>query len=78
MDSGFESLVEFRIPWAVFRIPKPGFQISQQKCTGSRMSQAKLSRIPGIRIPEWGEIFVEEIIRKERQASIPSHKIARI
>ena len=32
----------------------------------------------GIRIPEWGEIFVEEIIRKERQASIPFHKIARI
>ena len=31
LDSGFQSLVGFRIPWAVFRIPKPGIPDSISK-----------------------------------------------
>ena len=36
LDSGFQSLVGFRIPWAVFRIPLAVF----------RIPQAKISHIP--------------------------------
>ena len=48
-DSGFESLVGFPIPWAVFHIPKPrisnsGAKIPQAKLNGFRIQ--KFSRIP--------------------------------
>ena len=52
LDSGFQSLVGFQIPWAVFRIPKSRIPDSTRKnFPGFRISQAKLSRIPesGIR-----------------------------
>ena len=32
LDSGFQSLLVFRIPWDVLQIPSSGFQISQAKC----------------------------------------------
>ena len=32
LDSGFQSLVAFRIPWAVFRIRKPRIPDSKRKC----------------------------------------------
>ena len=31
LDSGFQSIVGFRIPWAVFRIPMPSFRFPQAK-----------------------------------------------
>ena len=48
-DSGFESLVGFPIPWAVFHIPKPRIpnseaKIPQAKSNGFRIQ--KFSRIP--------------------------------
>ena len=46
LDSGFQSLVGFRIPWAVFRIPKPRFA-----------STRKISRIPESGFPYMGWIL---------------------
>ena len=47
-DSGFESLVGFPIPWAVFHIPKPRIRNSEAK-----IPQAKL---PGFRIQKFSRI----------------------
>ena len=50
LDSGFQSLVRFRIPWAVFRIPKPRVRGSTSKiCPDSYFNKGtilKPSQIP--------------------------------
>ena len=50
LDSGFQSLVRFRIPWAVFRIPKPRVPGSTSKiCPDSYFNKGtilKPSQIP--------------------------------
>ena len=53
-DSGFQSLVGFRIPRAVFRIPKPRILDSISKFSnfpGFGIPQANISRIPEVLIP---------------------------
>ena len=69
MDAGFQTLVGFRIPWAIFWIPKPKI----------RIPQAKFSRIPyhGARSSvvyywtdsrqHWIDSFLYTMIRKEKR-----------
>ena len=49
MNFGFESLVGFRIPWAVFGIPKANFP-------KFRIQPAKISRILGPDSPKSGDL----------------------
>ena len=74
LDSGFQWLVGFRIPWAVFWIQKPRIPDSRIKTLipGFRFPQAKPSRIPdytskdspnsGIRSPSHGASFSHRCI----------------
>ena len=55
LDSGFQSLVGFRIPWAVFQIPKPRIpDFTNEKFTTFRISQAKISFVPETGYPYMG------------------------
>ena len=64
LDSGFQSLVGFRIPWAVFRIPKPRipdfFIFQEQNFPRFRIPQANISGISEseFRIPLHGAILI--------------------
>ena len=58
---GFQSLVRFRIPRAVFRIPKPA------------ILQAKVSRIPESRFPYMGRTSKDQSILPSGDHVINSH-----
>ena len=53
-SSGFQMLVGFRIPWAVFRFPRPRISIPQAKVFTFRIPQAKIVPDSGIRYPLHG------------------------
>ena len=58
LDSGFQFLVGFRIPWPVFRIPKPRIPDSTNKFLsdyGFRIPQAKVSQIRESGFPYMGK-----------------------
>ena len=65
LNSGFQSLVGFRIPWAVFKIPKPRISDSTTQFPGFQIPQAKI-----FRIPEFGFLYMglkPELKKNERQ-----------
>ena len=56
LDSGFQSLQGFQIPWDVYSVFQSlGLRIIQQKSAGSRILQAKISLVPESGIPYWVE-----------------------
>ena len=58
LDSGFQSLEGFRIPWDVHSVFQSlGFRILKPKSAGSRILQAKISLIPESGIPYWVETW---------------------
>ena len=68
LDSGFKSLVEYRIPWSVFRIPKThdsGFH--KQNFPRFRIRQTKISLIPESGFLPRGLIFTSSSCGLERK-----------
>ena len=56
LDSGFQSLEGFQIPWDVYSVFQSlGLRIIQQKSAGFRILQAKISLVPESGIPYWVE-----------------------
>ena len=58
MELGFGIPIVRGIPDSlryIFRVPKPRIRILQEKSTGSRILQAKISLIPESGIPYWVE-----------------------
>ena len=61
LDSGFQSLVGFQIPWAVFRIPKPRTPDSTANFSKIPNSTRKKFRgLRGIQIPLHWATFLEK------------------
>ena len=70
LDSGFKSLVEFRIPWSVFRIPKThdsGFH--KQNFPRFRIRQTKISLIPESGFLPMGLVFTSSSFTEESVTS---------